>query len=707
MDKDYPKNKEPDFFQNENIITSEIQNLIFENANVLITIIQNGKIRYANKLTINKFGYSEEELQKNDFINFIHPEDKSLVYNNYVNRLKGIETDSYDFRIQRKDKTFLWVRIRSERIKLKNGYGALSFFSDINKEKQAEQDKMEYAKNMAFLSESALTLLNLKKEKEIYTYLIKYLTKLIDAKLYVVSFIDINARSIVPHIIDGNDDLRNMISEFLKKDFDKINLEISDFAIDELSNGYLTQVPGGFFEFAFGAIPKEICNKIEEKYNLGNIFSIGLNRNDNLFGCISFVLEKNQTIKNKEIIETFIMQAAISLYHMRIEKELIVAKEKAETSDNLKSAFIANVSHEIRTPLHAISGFSKILNTKNISEEKKYQFLQYIQTNCDILQNLINDIISISQLEAQQMSIFKQECVINDILNDVYYTFNEELNRKHDKNVELKLDIQDEIRKLIIFSDSLRIRQVLNNLLSNAIKFTSEGYIKFGCRIEDNNKLLFYIKDTGIGIPEDKKELIFNRFQRINNSKKEFYSGTGLGLSISKSLVELLGGKIWFESEEGKGSTFYFYIPIEKRGYYKGGSIDKHRENASFDWTGKTILIAEDEDFNYLVLKEVIGDTNAELIRAKNGKEVVDICMSEQKIDLILLDIQMPVMNGYEACSKVIEKFPDMTIIAQTAYAMEDEKQKLLHAGCLDFITKPIDIDKMMLKLNKYLFEKL
>ena len=456
MDKDYPKNKDPDFFQHENIINSEIQNLILENANVLITIIQDGRIKYANNLTINKLGYSAKELLKDDFINFIHPDDQSFVYNNYVNRLKGIDSDTYDFRIQKKDKTFLWVRIRSELIKLKNGYGVLSFFSDINKEKQAEQDKMEYSKNMAFLSESALALLNLKDEKEIYTYLIKYLTKLIDAKLYVVSFININDKNIVPHIIEGENDLKSMISEYFKKDFDKINLEISDFAIDELSKGSLIQIPGGFFEFAFGAIPKEICNDIEEKYNLGNIFSIGLNRNDNLFGCISFVLEKNQTIKNKEIIETFIMQVAIALYHMRIEKELIVAKEKAETSDNLKSTFVANVSHEIRTPLHAISGFSKILNTKNISEEKKHQFLQYIQTNCDILQNLINDIISISQLEAQQMLIFKQECVIKEILNDVYYTFSEELKRKQDKNVELKLEIQSETNNIIIFSDSLR-----------------------------------------------------------------------------------------------------------------------------------------------------------------------------------------------------------------------------------------------------------
>ncbi len=571
---------------------------------------------------------------------------------------------------------------------------------DITEQKKAEKERKTFAQNLKFLSESIINLFSINNENELYEYLLTHLTKLIDAEIIVVSVYNSDSKRLKPAYIGGNN---NFIKEAwnLYGTYESINASKLTSLFPEVLSSNLYEVKNGIHELSFGFVPEEVCLEIESQFEFGKLYSIGLNKNNHLFGCISIILKKGKQIDNKKIIETFIKQVSIILYYKQVEKDLIIAKEKAVASDNLKTAFIANISHEIRTPLHAINGFSKILSTKKIDREKEKQYLQYIVTNCNTLQNLLDDLINISQIESGQLKIHKKNFNVGKLFEDIKEHYSETLKLTNGK-VDLIYDVNAETKDLVINSDLLRIKQILGNLLSNAIKYTKEGQIRFGCKIV-GNELMFYVKDTGIGIENDKIQIIFERFQWVDNNNQ--YIGTGLGLSIAKSLSQLLGGEIWVESEINKGSVFYFTIPLDKTNLntVKKDKAIESLDSKALNWKDKTILIAEDDDFNFLIIHEAIEEANAKILRAKTGYEVLEICKKEKNIDIILMDIQMPVMNGYEASVKVLEHFPDMKIIAQTAYTLENEKSKLLKAGCIDYISKPIDIVEMIQKLDKHL----
>ncbi|MBN1597963.1 MAG: response regulator [Bacteroidales bacterium] len=370
-------------------------------------------------------------------------------------------------------------------------------------------------------------------------------------------------------------------------------------------------------------------------------------------------------------------------------KELIQAKVKAEESDRLKSMFLANMSHEIRTPMNAILGFSSLLNKPDITEREKITFINYINTNGESLLRLIEDIIDISQIQTHQLKFNIQSFVIDDLLQQLYqqykYTADE-------KGIQLQLKIPD--KKTIIYSDITRLKQIINNLLSNAFKFTDKGSVSFGYRQDTNNTIEFFVQDTGIGIAEDIIDEIFNKFIKDERSMLKKYRGNGLGLSISKSLVELMGGKIWVQSKFGSGSTFYFCIPVRTNLNEVKISDESYKElsNEKPYLGGKKVLIVEDEEANRRLLMIFMKDTSSEVIVAENGKEAVDIVEKYQgNINIILMDIKMPVMDGITALKHIKKKYKHIPIIAQTAFVQEHEKQRFLSEGFIDLITKPIN----------------
>lgn len=386
----------------------------------------------------------------------------------------------------------------------------------------------------------------------------------------------------------------------------------------------------------------------------------------------------------------------------KIEKELIKAKEKAEESDRLKSAFLANMSHEIRTPLNAIVGFSNLFD-KNIDPEKRKKFNKLIQDSTITLLKLIDDILDLSKIEANQLIVNEESCNINLIVNEIYSSLKMILNTGEKNNINLML--KSPSNELIILSDPVRLKQIFNNLLSNAIKFTNDrGQIEFGYTLQykdsPQNKIdtiQFYVKDTGIGIPENRINYIFERFNKIEESPTKLYKGAGIGLTITKNLVELLGGKIWVESEFGIGSTFYFTLPYKPA--HKIPEDIKIEKRKTIDWKNKTILIAEDIEECFIYLNEILADTGVNIMRAKNGKEAIDYCKKNSNINIVLMDIKMPGMDGYETI-KIIKKIrPDLPIIVQTAYAMSQDKLKAKEIGADDYITKPIDEFLLMKKI--------
>ena len=383
-------------------------------------------------------------------------------------------------------------------------------------------------------------------------------------------------------------------------------------------------------------------------------------------------------------------------------KELLIAKEKAEEADMLKSSFLANMSHEIRTPMNAILGFSELLAEPSIPIEEKNEYVKYIKSSGKTLLTLINDIIDIAKIEAGQVNIKIQPTNVNVIINE-FAEYYKELRYTFEKtSVDFIAETALPDDKATILTDHERFRQIMNNLLSNALKFTESGHIKLGYKKQEEN-LLFFVEDTGIGIKQKNLTLIFDHFRQIDESHTRKFGGTGLGLTISRNLTEMLGGKIWADSQPGKGSVFYFTVP-----YNPVKELDVEQESYSTaeltSLKNKIILVAEDEESNFFLMKTQLRNTGITLLRAKNGLQAIEIYkVYGKQIDLTLMDIQMPEMNGYDAMKGIRDFDPDAIIIAQTAHAMADEQQKIIDSGFNDYLSKPITKTKFNKLLAKYL----
>ena len=389
----------------------------------------------------------------------------------------------------------------------------------------------------------------------------------------------------------------------------------------------------------------------------------------------------------------------------KVHQELIYAKEKAEESDRLKSAFLANMSHELRTPLNAIIGFSNIM-VDDARDEDLMSNSRIILNSGQHLLSLVEDIFDTAMIETGQIKINLEIVDIISVLNEVRDIIYGESLREKKNRIELILNLNTAADHKYILTDSRKIKQVLINLLRNALKFTDEGYIEFGFYgINDagKNYLKFYVKDTGIGIDRKHHDIIFNKFRQIDDTHTRKFGGMGIGLSIAKKIVELLGGEIWVESEPGKGSVFFFTVPFSNEDIQnenKTSTAGRLKEN---DYSGKTILIAEDEPTSYELFRLIFTKLNIKVIWAKNGIEVVNLCENNPSISLVLMDIKMPSLNGYEATKRIKNKRPDLPVIAQTAYATLDDKEEALNSGCDAYLSKPIQIKQLMEIIKKYL----
>jgi len=379
------------------------------------------------------------------------------------------------------------------------------------------------------------------------------------------------------------------------------------------------------------------------------------------------------------------------------ETNLLQAKEHAEESDHLKTAFLQNMSHEIRTPMNAICGFSEFLSDHDLSDEKRNNFVAIIQNSSQQLLSIVTNILTISSIETNQEKINISKVCINTIILESMYIYIQQASKQ---NISLYAKNELTDKQSEIFTDRTKITQILTNLLTNALKFTYEGFIEFGYNLNTDiepAEMVFYVKDSGIGINPDMHENIFERFRQADKSIQMKYGGTGLGLSISKGFVELLGGKIWVESVIDKGSTFYFTIP-----YKPANDIDitiaPTKQNRNF----KTVLVAEDEEYNFLLISEYLSNMDLKIIHAKDGQETVEICRTNPKIDLILMDIKMPIMNGHEAAKIITEFSPGLPIIGQSGYALEHEIENYSNIFD-DYLTKPINRNDLTQKVIKYL----
>lgn len=368
--------------------------------------------------------------------------------------------------------------------------------------------------------------------------------------------------------------------------------------------------------------------------------------------------------------------------------DLVIAKEKAEESDRLKTAFLANVSHEIRTPMNGIMGFAELLKSPGMSGEQQQGFIDIIQASGNRMLETIDNLVDISKIETGQVKV---KFAKTDISEQLEYLHNSFKPLAGEKGLQLKLRNTLSENHTVIMTDTQKLDSVLTNLIKNAIKFTDKGEIEIGCSRSGKN-LEFYVRDTGLGIPADKREAVFNRFVQADISDARAFEGSGLGLSIAKSYIEMLGGEMWLESEEGKGSTFFFTIPANSDKYYEkqerlaGGEKEQQNElNRKLK-----ILVAEDDEISYLYISMLLEEYGHEILHCITGTEAVETCKEHSDIDIVMMDIKMPGMDGYDAARCIREFNEDVVIIAQTAYALAGDKERALEAGCNGYISKPV-----------------
>ncbi len=379
------------------------------------------------------------------------------------------------------------------------------------------------------------------------------------------------------------------------------------------------------------------------------------------------------------------------------------ALHKAEASDKLKSAFLAGISHEVRTPMNHILGFIEVMDDPYLGQSEKDEYLAIMKSSGNHLLRLIDDVIELALIDSGQVIVNNTPCDICRVLESLLVEFEglkSELNRN---SVKLILTIPGECRQMIIKTDEIRLRQILWNLLSNAIKFTPEGEVGFGLSLQGFNRIEFYVSDTGIGIDETDLPVIFERFRKVENRVSRKFGGAGLGLSISQGLASLFGNSIKVLSEMGTGSVFSFSVPYSLYSADSGKKLKINGFAHKFYWEERSILMVEDDPVNMKFLTVLLLNTGANLLYASNGKEALEL-LEENKVDLVLIDMKMPVMDGYEATREIKRKYPRLPVIAQTAYAIKSDEMECLAAGCDDYIAKPIDKNKLYSKIQELLF---
>ncbi len=383
------------------------------------------------------------------------------------------------------------------------------------------------------------------------------------------------------------------------------------------------------------------------------------------------------------------------------ETKLIKAKEQAEASDRLKTAFLQNMSHEIRTPMNAIMGFAGLMAENYSNREKLEQYSAIIEQRSHDLLAIINDMLDISKIESGQGTLQLEECNLNELFLELALFFTDYQHRADKQHIQLLLhNVLDEDIAHII-TDQHKLKQIFINLITNAFKFTESGRIECGCKLV-NNQLLFHVSDTGVGTPGDKHEFIFERFTRIDTViSKSYVGGTGLGLPIVKGLVGLLGGKVWLKSEPNLGTTFYFTIDFKRIITSNSVSVTSADTTQHFA-SNQNLLIVEDDQNNALYLEEVMKNYFSKVYIVGTGLDAIKL-VNMQPIDLVLMDVRLPDITGYEATKTILQQMPKLKIIAQTAYAAQEERQRALNAGCVDYISKPLKREELLSIIRRHL----
>ena len=608
--------------------------------------IATGKTFYSRKWK-SILGYYPDEIIDSYQVweGLLHPEDKERMIN-YINNFIKSDMRVYEaeFRMKHKNGNFIWIRSRASVLRDENGVAIrmIGTHRDITEAKKSES---EYTKLHQAVLQSPIAVIITNTEGYI---------------------------------------------EFFNPAFCKItgwgDQEIIGKKPNILKSGFQ---PPSFYE------------KLWKTISSGNEWQ-GEFKNRKKTGEYYWELASISPIRNNFGTITHYVKIAENItYLKKIERDLKKAKQDAEIANNYKNHFLANMSHEIRTPINTIIGFSELMKNENLQVQKRNKYSEIIEENSQALLRLIDDIIDVAKIEANELKIRKEACSLGELFSELEMTYKNYLRRKQKPNLDLIFQLPEESHHDVIFTDPYRLKQILNNLYLNALKYTETGHIEIGYNIINDNKLRFFVSDTGGGIPPERIKNIFKRFNYTEETSTTTV-GSGLGLSICKDLALLLGGDINVKSIPDEGSIFYLTLPYDKIKITMVRSTVKSPSPGKYNFSDYTIMIAEDTPYNYEYLSSILEKTGAHIVWAKDGIDVLNIYNST-KIDLILMDIQLPEISGYEASTQIRLKDLNIPIIAQTAFAMAEDKQKCFDSGCNEVLVKPIRMDDVLTTVAKYL----
>jgi PAS domain S-box-containing protein len=630
-----------------------------------IIVLSEGRFAYLNSAACLLLEVeSQEKLLGTPVLEYTHPDYLDVVRDKIINHKVA---EHLEFQLSTNNSRQIWVETSGKYIEWEGEKRLVHFLRDISGRKEIERTLRENYKKVYLNS----FLHDLADRKTIKTQ-IKLLSRAVEQSPVSIMITDIN----------GN-------IEYVNPAFEAITGYLSEEIIGQnprvLKSG--KQSPE-FYKYLWDTIlsGKDWRGEFKNKKKNGEFFwehtviSPILNEQNEV---TNFVSIREDVTDRKKMIE-----------------DLIAAKEHAEENDRLKLAFLANMSHEMRTPMNGILGFAEILKEPGLTEQERLEYIDIIQKSGKRMLDTVNDLIDISKLETGQVKLYISETNLNEQIENLLSFFKPQAREKN-----LQLIYKDPVPSdaAIITTDPAKIDSIMTNLLKNAIKFTDQGRIEFGC-IKKDNFLEFYISDTGIGVPPERQNDIFKRFEQVDIQNVRANQGSGLGLAITRSYVEMLGGKIWLQSVEGSGSTFYFTIPYKKdeieMDKHSGGKINRYEGIPQLN--GKTILLSEDDFYSREMLTYLLEKTNSRVLVAIDGLETIEK-FQQHNCDLVLLDIRLPHKNGFDVLKELRAAKPGILVIAQTAYAMLEDIRKLNEAGFDGYLTKPIKQDELFNVLSRFL----
>jgi PAS domain S-box-containing protein len=657
--------------------TLEVYKKVFNKAKDIIIIMdKDGKILNVNEEAVKEYGYTYEEFLSLYIFNLKSSRNMGEGYKQFTPLdSQPLEFDAVHYR---KDGTFFYAEVKSVVINLDNNKYLVSIVRNITSRRKDEEER-RFLASIVNSSEDAIV------GQDVKGFITSWNRGA--EKLFGYSKNEIigkNFSTIIPNNINNIEHILNSASERKKVEkYETVSLK---------KNG--------------------------ESVNVSITISPILDEDNNLVGFSSITRDiTEEKLKEQEIIERYEELSSVYEELTAAEEELKTnyielknAKDEAERANKAKSQFLANMSHEIRTPMNGILGMLELLKLTELNSEQ-IEYVDMIKASTDNLLEIINDILDISKIESGKLELYNTEFSFKENMDKI---IKELILACRDKNLEVMYQIDPFINNKLI-GDVVRLNQVITNLLNNAIKFTESGHIFFRVQkitqSSEKVRIQFSVEDTGIGISESFKDRIFMIFNQADISYTKRYGGTGLGLAISKQLVQMMNGQIWYDSKEGKGSTFYFTaefsLATKENDFIFNEKTEDSFTNISDESKNKTVLIVEDNEINMKITSRFLNITGYNYSCCYNGKEALEY-IKNNNVDLILMDIQMPVMNGYEASVAIREYEKEkgfrVPIIAMTAYAMSGDREKFLNCGMDDYISKPFNLRELNEMVQKYIF---